>query len=74
MTGIVMLYPEKYPRAASSVELSYIRSVQFMQIYPLYQDEINYKLTRGVAGLEELMGDTLYSPVDITRKNAASSL
>lgn len=70
LSGVLLNYPEHYPFEAGHVDLPR-RTVQFMNVVPLYSEEMDHKLSSGMEGLEELMGEALYAPIDPKRKNFA---
>ena len=72
LSGVLLNYPENYPFAAGHIDLPR-GTVQLINIVPLYSEEMDYKLSCGIEGLEKLMGSTLYSPIDPKRKNCALS-
>ena len=72
LSGVLLNYPENYPFAAGHIDLPR-GTVQLINIVPLYSEEMDYKLSCGIEGLEKLMGGTLYSPIDPKRKNCALS-
>ena len=70
LSGVLLNYPENYPYEVGHVDLPR-GSVQFINVVPLYSEEIDYKLSFGIEALEKLMGDTFYAPIDPKRKNFA---
>ena len=64
-------YPEQYPFEIGHINLRG-SAVQFMNVVPLYSEEMDYKLNHGVEALIELMGNELYAPINPQRKNFAA--
>ena len=72
LSGVLLNYPEHYPFEIGHIDLPR-GTVQFLNVVPLYNEEMEYKLAYGMEGLEKLMGETLYAPIDPKRKNCAPS-
>lgn len=70
LSGVLLNYPENYPYEIGHIDLPR-GTVQFINVVPLYSEEMDYKLSSGIEALEKLMGDTLYAPIDPKRKNFA---
>ena len=71
LSGVLLNYPENYPYTAGHIDLPR-GTVQFLNIVPLYNEEMDYKLASGLESLEKLMGESLYAPIDPKRKNYSS--
>lgn len=70
LSGVLLNYPENYPYEVGHIDLPR-GTVQFINVVPLYSEEMDYKLSSGIEALEKLMGDTLYAPINPKRKNFA---
>lgn len=71
LSGVLLNYPENYPYEAGHIDFAR-GSVQFLNVVPLYSEEMDYKLSHGIEALEKLMGEALYSPIEPNRKNFAA--
>ena len=70
LSGVLLTYPENYPYEAGHIDLPR-GTVQFLNIVPLYSEEMDYKLASGIEALEKLMGNEFYAPINPARKNFA---
>jgi hypothetical protein len=70
LSGVLLNYPENYPYEIGHIDLPR-GTVQFINVVPLYSEEMDYKLSSGVEALEKLLGNNLYAPIDPKRKNFA---
>lgn len=71
MESVFLNYPENYPFEIGHIDFAAGRTVQFVNVVPVYKEEMDYKLTHGPEALEKLLGDSLYAPIDPNRKNFA---
>ena len=71
LSGVLLNYPEHYPFEIGHIDFPR-GTVQFMNVVPLYNEEMDYKLNHGVEALIELMGNELYAPINPQRKNFAT--
>lgn len=67
--GIWLEYPFSYPQDALFCNLSYFKKICFLQMIPLYPEEINYKEAHGTKALEELFGKEFSMVVNPLRRN-----
>ena len=72
LDSVFLNYPENYPFEIGHIDLAAGRTVQFVNVVPVYKEEMDYKLAHGPEALEKLLGDSLYAPIDPNRKNFAA--
>ena len=72
LDSVFLNYPENYPFEIGHIDLTAGKTVQFVNVVPVYKEEMDYKLAHGPEALEKLLGDTLYAPIDPNRKNFAA--
>ena len=68
LAGIILLWPQDMPEEANTCVLPSGDEVNFYQIFPLYEEEIQYKLEYGSEALIENMADVDHV-LDIHRPN-----
>ncbi len=68
LTGIILLWPQDMPEQANTCVLPGGDEVNFYQIFPLYEEEIQYKLEYGSDALIENMAEVDHV-LDIDRPN-----
>lgn len=69
LTGIILLWPQAAPEEANTCVLPGGDEVNFYQIFPLYEEEIQYKLEFGSEALIDSMAEVDHV-LDIHRANA----
>lgn len=67
-TGVILLEPQNNEPEAECCQLPNGEYVNFYQLFPLYTEELNYKLEYGTDALIDPMGDVSHV-VDIDRPN-----
>lgn len=71
-TGAIILNPITWPEAAQSLVLPTGEHLNFLGVYPLYRDELRFKLENGAAKLTDRMETQGVSEVlDTARKSVA---
>lgn len=70
--GAILLYPGIFGEQSYSCTLPNGEIVNFYQLIPLYQEEIEFKLEHGLDKLLEKCPDELLEVVDIERMNAVT--
>jgi len=71
--GVMLTLPYLFGPEASVCELPNGDEVNFYQILPLYENEMNFKIESSAAVLEELFPDDFDMVVAVARKNVLSS-
>lgn len=70
LSGMMVTMPFYFGNEASSCILPNGKQVNFYQIIPLYEDEMNYKIENSAEALEQLFPDDFDMVVDVNRRNA----
>lgn len=68
LSGVMLINPEDVEEGAAICELPNGEVVNFYQVIPLYEEEMNYKIEHGAEGLLDKMGD-VSSVVNLNRRN-----
>lgn len=68
---LMLIPPFEYGEDSYEVELSNGEVVHFLQVIPIYREEVDYKLAYGADALIERFGDNFSGIVDVHRKNYA---
>ena len=68
-SGVVLENPYSFGKDSMSCKLPNGDTVNFYQMIPLYEEEMNYKIEHGVDEMFEHFGDEFTPVVDINRKN-----
>lgn len=71
LSGVMLINPEDVEEGAAICELPNGEEVNFYQVIPLYEEEMNYKLEHGAEGLLDKMAD-VSSVVDLNRRNTCA--
>lgn len=71
LSGVMLINPEDVEEGAAVCELPNGEEVNFYQVIPLYEEEMNYKLEHGAEGLLDKMTD-VSSVVDLNRRNTCA--
>jgi hypothetical protein len=69
LSGILLLNPYIKDKKAGSLALPNGEIVNFYQMFPLYEEEMEFKRANNAEVLLDLFGDDLNHTVDINRKN-----
>ena len=72
LSGVFFDCPENYPADAARIVFPKGDAVRFLQVVPVYAEEIAFAEKHGSEELEKLLKETVSLPVDIARKNYAS--
>jgi hypothetical protein len=71
LCGFVLLHPFLLPEAFQKLEVDAKKSIYFAAVYPLYEEEMAYKLKHGTRSLvERLQKAGVTEVVDVRRKNS----
>ena len=73
LSGIMLTMPYFFGQEAASCRLGNGESVNFYQLMPLFDDEMNYKLEHGAEALEDLFSESFDLVVDIGRKSVVGT-
>lgn len=68
LSGVMLINPEDVEEGAAICELPNGEEVNFYQVIPVYEEEMNYKIEHGAEGLLDKMAD-VSSVVDLNRRN-----
>ena len=71
LSGVILECPYEYPPEAWECMLNPSGHILFLQVVPLYPEELEYKRVHGTAALETLLGETFSMVVDPVRRNCA---
>lgn len=63
--------PHQYGEESYMTTLANGEPVHFLQLIPIYKEEMNYKIACGATALEELFGEDFSMVLDVKRKNYA---
>ena len=69
LSGVLITMPYNFGQEAGVCELPDGDKINFYQIVPLYDDEMNFKLENGAEALEELFPEDFDMVVDVARKS-----
>jgi len=69
LCGVMLTMPYYFGQEASVCKLPDGDEINFYQVIPLYDNEMNYKIQNGAEALEDLYTDDFDMVLDITRKN-----
>lgn len=73
LSALMLISPGAFEEAADLCTLSNGEEINFYQVIPLYQEELEYKIEHGAKALLELMNAEIMEAVDISRKNVCKS-
>lgn len=71
LSGVMLINPEDVEEGAAICELPNGEEVNFYQVIPVYEEEMNYKIEHGAEGLLDKMAD-VSSVVDLNRRNTCA--
>ncbi len=71
-TGSILLAPAPFGDGAAVCQVAG-GEINFYQVVPLYEEEMAYKVEKGVEALLDRMNDSMLSVVDISRRNVCRS-
>lgn len=71
LSGVMLINPEDVEEGAAVCELPNGEEVNFYQVIPLYEEEMNYKLEHGAEGLLDKIAN-VSSVVDLNRRNTCA--
>lgn len=75
MNGLVLLEARTLPEEHASLEINPSKTILFLGVYPLYQEEMELKLEKGTQTLEEkLLKNKVTEVLDVKRPNVAGSI
>ncbi len=69
LAGVFFDCPENYPADAARIVFPQGNAVRFLQVVPVYAEEIDYAEKHGSEELAKLLKEIACRPVDIARKN-----
>lgn len=71
LSGVMLINPEDVEEGAAICELPNGEEVNFYQVIPVYEEEMNYKIEHGAESLLDKMAD-VSSVVDLNRRNTCA--
>lgn len=74
LSGIMLIYPGAFGEKSFECALPSGSEVNFYQLIPLYDEELEYKLTHNAEGLLDIMDDEHLNYIKIDRKAASADL
>ena len=68
LSCVVLNYPKQYPFSAERLRFPTGEMIQFVQVIPIYDEEMYYAVDYGMEDFEKKMSSVLQAPVDIHRE------
>lgn len=70
LSGVVLVSPGQFGEGAHLCRLPDGEEINFYQVVPIYDEEMDYKLKNGADALVDLLAEEAFGPLDVERPNA----